>query len=152
MSCSTRVGRKHPVIVRRAALRLTSRVECGCFCTTPGHNYIPLAHARVDVLNFGVLAPQLVPAKPRINAVRAMTFNSLVGLFLNRCWCSTEIPLEEVTSVVGLFGCLADVFRPCTVLVESHSKVLCCVSHLQYICPWMLYWAMIGDGFRTCDS
>ena len=30
-------------------------------------------------------------------------------------------------------GCLADVFRPCTVLVESHSKVLCCVSHIQYM-------------------
>ena len=29
--------------------------------------------ARVDVLNVGVLAPQLVPARRRINAVRAMT-------------------------------------------------------------------------------
>ena len=58
---------------------------------------------------------------------------SLVGPFLDRCWCSAEIPLEDGTSVVGLLGCLFDVLRPCTVLVESHSKVLCCVSHLQYM-------------------
>ena len=56
----------------------------------------------------------------------------------------------EGTSVVGLLGCLVDVLRPCTVLVESHSKVLCGVSHLQYL--WMLYLAMIGDGFRVIRS
>ena len=43
--------------------------------------------------------------------------------------------MEEGTSVkiVCLLDCLFDVLSPCTVLVESHSKVLCCVSHLQYM-------------------
>ena len=75
---------------------------------------------------------------------------SLVGSFLDRCWCSTEIPLEEGTSVVGLLGCLVDVLRPCTVLEESHSKVLCCISHLQY----MPVDVVLGDDRRwlPCDS
>ena len=75
---------------------------------------------------------------------------SLVGSFLDRCWCSAEIPLEEGTSVVGFLGCLVDVLRPCTVLVESHSKVLCCISHLQY----MPVDVILGDDRRwlPCDS
>ena len=75
---------------------------------------------------------------------------SLVGSFLDRCWCSTEIPLGEGTSVVGLLCCLVDVLRPCTVLVESHSKVLCCISHLQY----MPVDVVLGDDRRwlPCDS
>ena len=75
---------------------------------------------------------------------------SLVGPFLDRCWCSAEIPLEEGTSVVGLLACLVDVPRPCTVLVESHSKVLCCISHLQY----MPMDVVVGDDRRwlPCDS
>ena len=74
----------------------------------------------------------------------------VVGSFLDRCWCSAEIPLEEGTSVVGLLGCLVDVLRPCTVLVESHSKVLCCISHLQY----MPVDVVLGDDRRwlPCDS
>ena len=70
--------------------------------------------------------------------------------FTDRCWCSADIPLEEGTSVVGLLGCLVDVLRPCTVLVESHSKVLCCVSHLQC----MPVDVVLGDDRRwlPCDS
>ena len=70
---------------------------------------------------------------------------SLVGSFLDRCWCLVEIPLEEGTSVVGLLGCLVDVLRPCTVLVESHAKVLCCISHLQY----MPMDVVLGDDRRS---
>ena len=42
------------------------------------------------------------------------------------------------------------VLSPCTVLVESHSKVLCCVSHLQY----MPVDVVLGDDRRwfPCDS
>ena len=75
---------------------------------------------------------------------------SLLGPFLDRCWCSVEIPLEENTSVVGLLDCLVDILRPCTVLVESHSKVFCCVIHLQY----MPVDIVLGDDRRwlPCDS
>ena len=75
---------------------------------------------------------------------------SLVSPFLHRCWCSAEIPSEEGASVVGLLGFLVDVLRPCTVLVDRHSDILCCVSHLQY----MPVDIVLGDGRRwlTCDS
>ena len=58
--------------------------------------------------------------------------------------------MEEGTSVVGFLGCLVDVLRPCTVLVESHAKVLCCISHLQYIPVDVV----LGDDRRwhPCDS
>ena len=70
-----RVGRKHPVMVRRAALRLTSTSRVWALLHHTGAQYSAGAYtsARVDVLNVGVLAPQLVPARRRINAVRAMT-------------------------------------------------------------------------------
>ena len=75
---------------------------------------------------------------------------SLVGPFLDRCWCSAEIPLEEGTSVIDLLGCLVDVLRLCTVLVESHCKVLCCVSHFLF----MPVDVVLGDYRRwlSCDS
>ena len=75
---------------------------------------------------------------------------SLVGPFLGRCWCSAEIPLEEGTIVIGLLCCLADVLRPCTVLVESHYNTLCCVSHIQYTPVDVV----LGDDWRwlPCDS
>ena len=75
---------------------------------------------------------------------------SIVGPFLDRFLCSAEIPVKEGTSVVGLVGCLVDVLRPCTVLVESHSNVLCCVSHLRYL-PVNV---VLGDDRRwlPCDS
>ena len=84
------------------------------------------------------------------NVLQNWPIESLVGPFLDRCWCSAEIPLEEGTSVVGLLGCLVDVLRPCTLLVESHSKVYCCVSHLQYIPVDVV----LGDDWRwlPCDS
>ena len=74
-SWSTWVGRKHPVMVRRAALRLTStrRVWVLLHYTGAQHSAGAYTSARMDVLNIGVLAPQLVPARLRINAVHAMT-------------------------------------------------------------------------------
>ena len=91
-----------------------------------------------------------VPYRASVGRLHNGPNESLVGLFLDRCWCSVEIPLEEGTSVVGLLGCLVDVLRPCTVLVESHSKVLCCISHLQY----MPVDVVLGDDRRwlPCDS
>ena len=74
-SCSTWVGRIHPVMVRRAALRLTSTSRVWALLHHTGAQYSAGAYtsAIVDVLNVGVLAPKLVPARRRINAVRAMT-------------------------------------------------------------------------------
>ena len=74
-SCSTWVGRKHPVMVPRAALRLTSTSRVWALLHHTGAQYSAGAYtsARVDVLNVGVLAPQLVPARRRIYADRAMT-------------------------------------------------------------------------------
>ena len=68
----------------------------------------------------------------------------LVGPFLERRWCSAEIPLEEGTSVVGLLGCLVDVLRSCTVLVESHSKVLCCVSVTKWLVLFITIYHLKG--------
>ena len=52
--------------------------------------------------------------------------------------------------IVGLLCYLVDVLRPFTVVVESHSKVLCCISHLQY----MPVDVVLGDDRRwlPCDS
>ena len=74
-SCSTWVGRKNPVMVRMAALRLTSTSRVWALLHHTGAQYSAGAYtsARVDVLNVGALAPQLVPARRRINADRATT-------------------------------------------------------------------------------
>ena len=90
-----------------------------------------LAYRRCIISSLYVFFRVWVP--DRASVLQNWPNESLVGPFLDRCWCSAEIPLEEGTSVVGLLGCLVDVLRPCTVLVESHSKVLCCISHLQHM-------------------
>ena len=91
-----------------------------------GVSRIPaLHHLQPETVCFSVWVPGSA------SVLRNWPNESLVGPFLDRCWCSAEIPLEEGTSVIGRLGCLADVLRPCTVIVEGHSKVLCCVSHLQ---------------------
>ena len=103
-----------------------------------------LHHLQLVYVCFRVLVPDSA------SVLQNWPNESLVGSFHDRCWCSAEIPLEEGTSVVGLLGCLVDVLRPCTVLVESHSKVLCCISHLQY----MPMDVVLGDDRRwlPCDS
>ena len=90
-----------------------------------------LAYRRCTISSLYVCFRVWVPDRDSI--LQNWPNESLVGPFLDRCWCSAEIPLEEGTSVVGLLGCLVDVLRPCTVLVESHCKVLCCISHLQHM-------------------
>ena len=44
---------------------------CASACTRTLYSAGAYTSARVDVLNVGVLAPQLVPARRRINAVRS---------------------------------------------------------------------------------
>ena len=98
-----------------------AEVVAGVYCIPALH------HPQLMNVCFRVWVPDSA------SVLQNWTYESLVGPFLDRCWCSVKIPLEEGTSVVGLLGCLVDVLRPCTVLVESYSKVLCCVSHLQYM-------------------
>ena len=103
-----------------------------------------LHHLQLVYVCFRVWVPD------RASVLQNWPNESVIGPFLDRCWCSAEIPLQEGTRVVGLLGCMADVLRPCTLLVESYSKVLCCVSHLQY----MPVDVVLGDDriWLPCDS
>ena len=75
-------------MVRREALRPTStrRVWLLLHHTAAQYSAGAYTSARVDVLNVGVLAPQLVPARRRINAVRAMTLPRSAVRFPLRTW------------------------------------------------------------------
>ena len=68
------VGRKHSVMVRRAALRLTSTRRVWVLLHHTGAHYSADTYtsARVDVLSVDILAPQFISARRRINAVRVI--------------------------------------------------------------------------------
>ena len=78
---------------------------------------------------------------PPLNRVDDLALHTKGAAPLGKSW---------ICDCVGPLGCLVDVLRPCTVLVESHSNVLCCVSHLQY----MPVDVVLGDDRRwlPCDS
>ena len=75
-------------MVRMAALRLTSTSRVWALLHHTGAQYSAGAYtsARVDVLNVGVLAPQLVPARRRIN-----DFASERSQVVTVCQCSVKL-------------------------------------------------------------
>ena len=83
-------------MVRRAALRLTSTSLVWALLHHTGAQYSAGAYtsARVDVLNVGVLAPQLVPARRRINADRANLLN--LDLTLSYSPCQNQHAPQEI--------------------------------------------------------
>ena len=73
-SCSTGDGCKHPVIIRRVQLRLTSsRLVC-LLLLHIGEQYSAGAYtsARAEVRSVDGLAPHPVPTSLRMSALRAM--------------------------------------------------------------------------------
>ena len=76
-SCSTGVGCKHPVIVRRVQLRLTSdRLVC-LLLLHVGAQYSAGAYtsARAEVRSVDGLAPHPIPTSLRMSALHAMTLS-----------------------------------------------------------------------------
>ena len=76
-SCSTGVDCRHPSIIRRMQLRLTS-IRLVCLLLLPvGAQYSLGAYtsARVEVLSVDGLSPHPVPTSLRISALRAMTLS-----------------------------------------------------------------------------
>ena len=90
--------RKHPVMVRRAALRLTSTRRVCALLHHTGARYSAGAYtsSSVDVFNAGVL----VPARRRISAVRVMTLHRSAVILLqskvDMCSLAGKSPTADV--------------------------------------------------------
>ena len=80
-SCSTDVCCKHPVIIRKVQLRLTSSGWCACFCSMLGRS-IQLVHTQVlgqrEVWSVDGLTPHSVPTT--LNAHIARYLQNIVTM------------------------------------------------------------------------